>query len=107
MLHQQLRELIRRCERPGDAKRLARLHRDQIRPDWDSVKTSVMLTVLRAKFAIPYLRNLLLKTGTAELVEDSPFDSFWGIGHDGKGQNMLGRLLMQIREEVNHSESRT
>ena len=99
-----LREAIRSCPKPGDAKRLARLNRNFIRADWDSIKTDVMLRALRAKFGVPYLRKLLLGTGDAVLVEDSPGDFFWGTGHDGTGQNMLGKLLMQVRRELNGTQ---
>ena len=33
----------------------------------------------------------------AELVEDSPFEPFWGIGPDGRGLNWAGRVLMEVR----------
>jgi predicted NAD-dependent protein-ADP-ribosyltransferase YbiA (DUF1768 family) len=44
------------------------------------------------------LSSLLLATGDAELVEDSPFEPFWGIGPDGRGLNWAGRVLMEVRE---------
>ncbi len=43
------------------------------------------------------LRERLLATGDALLLEASPVDSFWGIGADGGGQNLLGRMLSNIR----------
>lgn len=51
-------------------------------------------------------RKLLLSTaaqGTAPgklLQESSPSDFFWAKGHDGTGLNHLGKLLMQVREEL-------
>ena len=41
---------------------------------------------------------MLIKTGDRKLVEHSPRDSYWGDGPDGKGLNMLGKLLMRVRE---------
>jgi N-glycosidase YbiA len=41
----------------------------------------------------------LQKSGTEDIIEDSPDDYFWGEGADGSGQNMLGRLWMKIRSE--------
>ena len=40
----------------------------------------------------------LLQTGDKILIEDSPYDNFWGVGSDGKGRNQLGRCLMDICE---------
>ena len=67
--------------------------------DWDQVvKIEVMEKAVMAKFSQnEKLRALLISTGDAEIVEDSPRDSFWGIGKDGNGQNMLGKILMKIR----------
>ena len=72
-----------------------------IRPDWDAAKEDVMRKALAAKFAgDPALRGLLLGTGTARIVEDSPRDSYWGAGKDGRGLNRLGVLLMEIRSAL-------
>ncbi|KAH9932398.1 uncharacterized protein B0H18DRAFT_1116047 [Fomitopsis serialis] len=46
------------------------------------------------------LRDMLLGTGDAELIEDSPVDSFWGCGHDGQGRNELGKALMRLRDKM-------
>jgi len=46
------------------------------------------------------LKRLLLDTGDAKLVEHTTNDDYWGDGGDGSGKNMLGRLLMEVREEL-------
>jgi len=69
-------------------------------PNWSKIKVEEMLNVLRAKFSDPELKERLLATGDAILREASKTDSFWGIGKNGKGKNMLGKLLMQVREEI-------
>jgi ribA/ribD-fused uncharacterized protein len=46
------------------------------------------------------LAALLLPTGDAELVEDSPSESFWGTGPDGQGINWAGRVPMEIRARL-------
>ena len=52
-----------------------------------------------AKYAQnPPLAELLLATGTAELVEDFPSEACWGIGPDGEGLNWAGRVLMEVRD---------
>ncbi len=58
-----------------------------------------MKEVLNKKFQNPELKEKLLSTGTAILIEDSKTDNFWGIGKKGEGKNMLGKLLMEIREQ--------
>jgi ribA/ribD-fused uncharacterized protein len=75
-----------------------------IAPDWSRSKFSRMRRVLLAKFTQhPDLAQLLLSTGHARLVEtpttDSPVNRTWGEVR-GVGKNMLGRLLMEIREEL-------
>ena len=86
---------------PGEAKRLGR--KIQLRPNWEKIKDEVMLTGLRKKFADPELRNLLLATGDEELIEGNYWgDTYWGVCN-GVGQNKLGKLLMQVREEIKNN----
>lgn len=92
------KEMIRRATSPGDAKRMGR--RARLRKDWEAVKIDVMRDVVRAKFSNPELGDRLLDTGDAELVEDAPWgDTFWGVTN-GKGLNWLGKILMEVREEL-------
>lgn len=70
-----------------------------IRSDWEHVKDTVMRDGLMAKFSQnETLKQMLLDTGDAELVEKSPRDAYWGVGKDGRGRNRLGELLMEVRE---------
>jgi ribA/ribD-fused uncharacterized protein len=60
-----------------------------------------MKRALEEKFAQHgKLREILLATGDAVLMENSQEDYFWGIGANGTGKSMLGKLLMDIREEA-------
>jgi predicted NAD-dependent protein-ADP-ribosyltransferase YbiA (DUF1768 family) len=45
-------------------------------------------------------------TGDARIVEHTERDDFWGDGGDGSGANMLGRLLMELRDELRRDSSR-
>jgi len=91
-------EMIRTLSTPKEAK-FAGYH-VKLRPDWERVKEGVMLEGLRAKFtAYSVLREKLLSTGDAVLHENSPWDKYWGYAK-GKGQDRLGILLMQVREEL-------
>ncbi len=67
-----------------------------LKPDWDSLKVQMMKEGLQAKFKNDDLAKRLLATGDAILHEDSPTDMFWGK----KGKDMLGKLLMEVREEI-------
>jgi len=85
-----------RVMRVGDT-----LREKEIRDGWDDeLRVETMLTGLRAKFKDPHLKNRLLDTGDAILHEDSDTDMFWGK----KGEDWLGRLLMQVREEIRNEE---
>jgi len=64
--------------------------------NWDDIKVNIMLKGLRAKFKDSELQEKLLSTGDAILHEASPEDMFWGMN----GEDMLGKLLMQVREEI-------
>lgn len=73
----------------------------KIRPDWEDVKISIMKKALYAKFTQnPFLKECLLTTGDREIIENSPFDNFWGCGSDGNGQNHLGKLLVKLRDHL-------
>lgn len=90
------------------AKRLGR--QVQLRPDWNNYRLDAMREVLRSKFSTPELRQQLLSTGDVPLSEGNTWhDTFWGIdATTGKGENNLGKLLMQLRQELsNPTQSQT
>ena len=93
-------EKIRNSGSPKQAKDLGQSRAVAIRGDWDAVKEDVMYAGLKAKFDNAELKALLLGTGKKILIENSPYDSYWGIGPNGKGKNRLGVLLMQLRKEL-------
>lgn len=83
---------------PAQAKHLGRSV--PLRSDWESIKIPYMLELLRWKFSFCGLKKLLLDTGNAVLIEGNTWgDQFWGVCR-GKGDNHLGRLLMQVRAEL-------
>ena len=73
--------------------------------DWDKMAPGYMMNGLRAKFTQnALLRSYLTNTGSNNIAEASPTDTYWGIGlgldSDDKadrtkwtGENHLGRLL--------------
>jgi len=95
------REQIRRAKTPSLAARLGRSRKKKLRRDWESARVDVMRTAIEAKFGQhPELRQLLVSTGERRLIEHTDRDDFWGDGGDGSGQNMLGRLLMALRQRL-------
>lgn len=88
---------------PGAAKRMGKQVK-MMREDWETIKVPVMLNLLRIKFSIPSLKQLLLDTGDAKLIEGNWWgDKFWGVCN-GEGRNMLGTLLMNLREELRNGD---
>ena len=76
-----------------------------LRPDWDSVKNSIMYDVVKSKFTINLkLQDRLIATGDQELIEGNTWhDNYWGNCICSKckniaGLNYLGKILMKIRK---------
>jgi ribA/ribD-fused uncharacterized protein len=96
------RETIYHAATPAQAKRLGgKKHLKHLVPDWDNIKDGIMLQVLRTKFQDPDLKRYLLNTeAEGTLVEWNWWnDTYWGVCN-GVGKNKLGKLLMQVREEI-------
>jgi ribA/ribD-fused uncharacterized protein len=91
---------------PGRAKRAAgpkglNGRKISLRPDWDEAKIEVMRQIIKAKFEQNQeIREGLLETGSQKLIEGNTWnDRFWGRV-DGDGENWLGRILMDEREQI-------
>jgi len=79
---------------------------------WNERRFAAIKTINKFKFRDnPDLKEFLLSTGNLILAEAAPWDKIWGIGlgpndplaHDvttWQGQNLLGRVLMAVREEL-------
>ncbi|MCP5236574.1 MAG: NADAR family protein [Zoogloeaceae bacterium] len=93
---------------PMTAKMKSKPHRKDSRSDWDAVRYKVMRWCLRVKLAQNYeeFGRLLLATRDRPIVEQSRKDDYWGAkladetGDTLIGQNVLGRLLMELREKL-------
>ena len=100
-MHPMIRADILRATSAHTAFKIAESHRLDVRDDWADVKVDIMRCILCAKVEQhEYVRRKLLATGERELVEDSWRDDFWGWGPTRQGQNMLGKLWMQIRHQL-------
>lgn len=94
-------EEIRLLPTPMDAKIAGQDKNKPLRSDWEKIKDDVMRLGVYAKFSQhENLKKLLLETGSSHLVEHTSNDNYWGDGGDGKGRNMLGHILMEIREKL-------
>jgi ribA/ribD-fused uncharacterized protein len=99
---------IANSESPRIAADLGRDRAVLLRADWEQVKDEVMLKCVREKvLQHPEIKKLLMSTSDAEIIEDSPIDWYWGCGKDGTGKNMLGKILMTIRDELRSTETST
>lgn len=110
-----LQERIRAAASGREAFTIARQHNKDKRADWEDVKAQAMLDALWAKFTQhPSLQTLLLHTGHSILIENTyasqfgnnalppaQVDGYWGDGLHLQGLNMLGEMLMHIRERLN------
>jgi len=93
---------------PMTAKMKSKPYRQNSRPDWDLVRYKIMRWCLRVKLVQNYdeFGRLLLATRDRPIVEQSRKDDYWGAklqdesGETLVGQNVLGRLLMELREKL-------
>lgn len=98
--HEQMH--IHHASTPAAAKRRGREVR--LRTDWETFKIEAMRATLWAKFKDPKMRAKLIATGGRELIEGNTWgDTYWGVCN-GTGENMLGKLLMALREEIRGPE---
>lgn len=105
--HDDLIEQVRLAKSPMAAASLGR-RLSPLREDWEDVKDDVMRRALFLKFT----QNLdiqmnLLETGDDTLIEDSPTDFYWGCGASNNGKNMLGKLLMELRDDLRIAHGRS
>jgi ribA/ribD-fused uncharacterized protein len=103
---------------PGQAKALGRKIKAFDSKVWDQHKFDIVVRGNALKFAQnAAMRDYLLKTGNLVLVEASPVDPVWGIGlaaddkgacdpRAWKGENLLGFALMEVRDQLRHTERR-
>lgn len=84
-------------KKPGEVKRWGKTV--PLRHNFDAIKYQIMWELCYKKFtANQKMTKLLLSTGNAKLVEGNWWgDTYWGVCND-KGENNLGKILMDIRE---------
>jgi ribA/ribD-fused uncharacterized protein len=88
-----------------DAQKIAHKYKGKRNPDWEDVAEGIMKDILRCKVEQhPYVLKKLLESGDREIIEDSWRDSEWGWGENRDGENKLGKLWVEIREEFIENE---
>ena len=92
------RKAVAMAKTPGIAKRMG--GNAVLRPNWNIIRVEVMSLASILKYEDPHLRKLLLATYPKVLEEGNYWhDTYWGIGlKTGIGENMLGKILMALRE---------
>lgn len=109
--NQDEQEKIRNAVSPSQAKKLGKMleRSGLMKESWDEIKISVMAELLEQKFENPFLRHKLLDTGNKTLIEGNSWhDNFWGscrCGKCGVGLNMLGKILMTVRENARKDDN--
>jgi hypothetical protein len=112
------KKIVETGQEPSVAKKLGRQVKNFNSEQWNDVCLSEMIDVNMAKFSqSPWLKETLLSTGDKILVEASPVDLVWGIGihwenddcldeSKWKGQNLLGKALMEVRKKLKDGTKR-
>lgn len=97
-------EKIRLEPSPMKAANMGRSRKVPLRTDWEEVKDDVMRKAVYAKVkAYADVRETLISTHQEVLIEKTTKDMYWGCGSDGSGKNMLGKILMEIRSQLQNS----
>jgi ribA/ribD-fused uncharacterized protein len=97
---------IRAAKTPSEAARMGRDRNRPLRKDWEEVKWQIMFNIVYEKFyQHKDIRELLLSTGDADIIEHTANDSYWGDGGDGSGKNQLGEVLMMVRDTLSKTVS--
>ena len=107
-------EKVMQAFSPADCKKLGRQVRGFDEASWARVREQVAFDTVLHKFQNNRkLRDVLLQTGSALLVEAAPADRIWGIGYSEQdamayrfqwGENLLGLSLMRVRDVLRAQE---
>ena len=95
------RERIRSAAHPADAGKLGKSKKHDRRKDWDKVKETYMTrgTYIKCR-THPEVAEALLATDDQPILETSAYDYYWGCGRDLRGENVYGKVLMKVREQL-------
>jgi ribA/ribD-fused uncharacterized protein len=104
---------IMKTDLPAMSKLLGRSVSNFNQNIWDKNCVDIVMRGCFLKFSQnEYIKDILLNTNDAILAEASPYDTIWGIGltiktanackneSEWRGQNLLGKCLMNVREKL-------
>ena len=96
--------MIQEANNPQMAKRIGK--KVKLREDWEDVKVSLMREIVEVKFIQnKEIRDKLIKTYPSDLIEENTWnDRTWGVCK-GKGKNLLGIILMEVRDKFIKEEN--
>jgi len=109
--NEELKEKILAETNPSKIKRFGRIVKNFDNKVWEKERWLRMYNAVYLKFSQNKdLKKKLLATGDRALYEASPTDRIWGIGYSAKeahktsksgyGQNLLGKILMDVRSKL-------
>jgi len=91
---------VRQLETPKEAAYLGRKY--SLPDNWKEIRYEIMKKGVQKKFEThPDILQILLSTGEEEIIEDNPKDEIWACGKSGHGQNLFGKVLMDVRSVFN------
>ena len=97
----EIRESIRSADHPAEASKLAKANKKWVRKDWSQVRQVMITRAVYTKCRTHQeIADLLLSTGGKHIVESTMYDYYWGVGRDGRGHNVFGKVLMAVRDKL-------
>jgi ribA/ribD-fused uncharacterized protein len=94
-------EQVSQAPTPAKSKYLGRSIQIDV-PKWNAMAFACMQRTQQLKYSQnPELREKLIATGERELIEGTEWgDKLWGVDERGEGQNLLGKILMELRASL-------
>lgn len=89
---------------PNEARQIAQKNKENKESNWSQIKYEKMKKVLRLKTEQnPYVKKVLLDTKDYVIAENCiDEDTDWGLDNNNQGNNNLGKIWMEIRDEINN-----
>ena len=109
----QIYDQVMKSNNQDEIKSLGRKIKGFNQQIWDEHKFNIVVNGNRLKFEQnPQMMVRLLETGSKTIVEAAHYDKIWGIGLRAEdavkipeskwpGENLLGKALMVVRDELN------
>ena len=97
----ELKERIRNAATPSEARKIGTRPLRRVRSDWKKVETTVLTRAVYIKCRThSEVADRLIETAPLALAENTFGDYHWGIGRDGRGKNLYGKILFNVRTRL-------